>query len=114
MSDKQEVLSSRFKPAERSLMFAFAQLRRDRIEFKGWSFSGRWSETIAISEIVDVEWWSGVAGQPNMRLLMKNGEERVFWLKEAGLWTYEIQKRCGIKTDRIELPKERNEIANAA
>ena len=53
------LLSSRFRYHDRRMFFGRMQLFQDRIEVFGLHWSGIHRRTIPLSEVEQVEWWTG-------------------------------------------------------
>lgn len=114
MEQNQVVLSSRCRWSTRKLIGSRARLYSDRIEFTGWSLTGRSGRTIALESLVDVEWFTAMRGQPNLRLEMADGSEHVVSVKGAGTWCYEIRRLARLSPDSPTLPSGRRRVKDAA
>lgn len=89
------LLSNRFSMLGRSLLFPRARLFEDRIELGGWHWQGRFSRTIALADVRDVEWWTG-APDCNLEVRLASGERLGLWLPDAAHWKFAIAERVGL------------------
>lgn len=114
MRDKQ-LHTSRFRIAGRALAMPRACLFEDRLRLRGWTTAGQFEEVIRLADVVDVEWFTSVKHEPNIRIVTARGGERHLWLPNAGLWCYEIRRLAGIRERIAEIPSAaRLPVADAA
>lgn len=114
MKRSDVLVSSRFKLPGRFLVTTRAELMRHRIEFRGHGIAARFERTIPIDDVVGVDWFTTVKGQPNLRIQLRDGGEFLVWLREAGLWCYEIRRLARLEMTSTSLPASRGGVAEAA
>ncbi len=95
-------------------MFARAKLFSDRVELRGFGLGGPYHQVISLDDVCNVEWFTAVKGEPNLRLTVEKGAEHFLWVEQAGTWCYEIRSIAGIGSGSAALPSSRRRIADAA
>jgi hypothetical protein len=101
------IFKSKGRPEAPRVFFGRAILDSEKMELTGWRIGGRYRETISLSDVADVEWWSSVAGVPNFRVRLKSGAEHLYWLESAGVWHSVLAKLLGEGVSRARLPDAR-------
>lgn len=89
------LLSSRFGYADRTVFFGRARLFADRIDLKGWSWTGRHRRVILLHEVEQVRWWSGRDHSANLVLYLEDGGRVSLRVGASGLWKYQIEALLG-------------------
>jgi len=86
--ERVQVLTSRFKLEDRTVLFGRAKLMADRLVLRGLGFSAR----IMLEDIVEIRWSGDM-----LEIECADGENYPMILRAAALWKYELQARCGLK-----------------
>ncbi len=82
--------SHRCSLSDRILWFGKASLYEDRVCIQGWTWRGRYRQTIAVEDIDEVEWRPRPKGS-NLILHLEDGQTVPFRLRKgAGLWNAKL------------------------
>lgn len=84
------VLSSRLRYQDRTLLWGRIQLYRDRIEIKGFGWTGWHSRTIQLTEVEMIDWRAG--DRFNLDVLLYGGTLLTVGVNGAGLWKYQVEE----------------------
>ena len=108
-------LQSRFRCADRRLLFARATLHPDRIVLQGLSWRGRYREELPLLDIEAAGWWqTAEPGVPNFYLALRDGRRFALFLRKAGLWKVALQERGVDVGNQASLPDDSIVRASAA
>ena len=88
------LLSSRFRYPDRRMFFGRMQLFQDRIEVFGLHWRGMHRRTIPLSDVEQVEWWTGAPDRVNLEIRLHTGEALPVWVQGAGLWKFKIEEHA--------------------
>jgi hypothetical protein len=79
------LLSSRFRFADRRVLFGTARLYGDRIELASWNLHGRRQRRIPLDAIVHLD-YHALSGGSNLSLYLETGEELHLQVEDAHVW----------------------------
>lgn len=105
MATEHPVLTSRCRYANRRLFFGRARLYRDRVVLAGWTWTGRYTRTIALADVQRIRWFSESSG-PNFVFYLRDGEAVRLRLQAGGLWKCQVEMGLGqrVRTNSDDLP----------
>ena len=85
------LLSSRFRYADRRLLFARIRLFSDHLTLSGLSLAGIHRRRLALAAVEQISWTLNEPGRPNFCFHLKQGETLRIYLEAAGLWKYRLE-----------------------
>ena len=97
---ERPLLSSHFRLADRMFVFSRASLFSDHIVLKGWGIGGFFESKILLSEIENVEWWTGDI-ICNLEIVTKTGTHIRLWIKSAAQWKFAILEQTSTNVNFI-------------
>lgn len=100
--DSATARSSPFRLEGKRLFFAKMWLEGERLEWRAWSWTGRFRRTVPLEQIRDVQWWTVEDRSTNLLFKLTDGSTFSMWARGPGLWRAVLE-------ERLDLPPVSNE-----